>query len=666
MADRYAKKYALPERLYADGAPVIIESGALLYDNAAKRHLVQLNFLCLAEKPVAFLRVLITPTGAQGDALGEGVTYLYSDLNAKRDDEFGRKAAIVIPDVSPEGFRVFVQEVGYADDSAWDGTGAAWTPMKTAQKLAEALGDEELARQYRIRYGSDCVLLPCGERGLWTCTCGAMNRDSEEKCHRCRRVYAALKNVNVGSLRSESAQRVEVERREADEEQTEKKAARKRFVIALAVLVPLIAAAIAAVLTVPRYMQEKEDYAAAQSLLAAGYYDEAEAAFDALGDYADSAEMAAKAVPYARAEYLFDCAVRDDVGGLLDIGLKRSDVAEGETVSVALYREAAARFAALGDYKDSRERAESAQKAVDEYFDAQKRAEYDAATALLDEGSFLAARDAFTALGDYADSAAMATESMYRRASALVEYVEKYFTEGIYAAFSTVTGEKSAVYIPQSVFSTYGNDISSDLRDILRGDGVEVTIADAPGEGAKPICQAVADELADLGDYADTAALTERALIAGDYTRPFYAKCAEGDIIGAYQWLSAYTGEFDMREQWLALLELYAPYCGQWELYSGDLTLIAQTSGLSHKCSAFTSKVVIADDHASLVIYPAGGEEYPIELKAALGNVGFALSTDETTTYYAIISNFGRLTYTRYSSLSAQAGNQSVEYSKTA
>lgn len=664
MAERYEKKYALPERLYADGAPVIIDTGALLYDNTAKRHLVQLNFLCLAEKAVAFVRVSITPTDADGNALGEGVTYLYGELNAKRDDEFGRKAAIIIPDVIPEGFRVFVQEVGYADGSAWDGTGAAWTPLKGAKKLAEALGDEELARQYRIRYGSDCVLLPGGERGLWTCTCGAVNRDEEEKCHRCRRVYAALKNVNVGSLRSESAQRVESERQQADEEQTEKKAARKKLIITLAVLVPLILAAIAAFIVVPQYMREKEDYAAAQSLLAAGYYDEAEAAFAALGDYADSAEMAEKAVPYARAEYLISCAAQDDVGGLLSIGLKRSDVAEGETVAVALYREAAARFEALGEYKDSRERAESSQKAVDDYFDAQKRAAYDAAAALLDEGAYLAARDAFAALGDYADSAEMAVECMFRRASALVEYVEKYFTEGVYAAFSGTVDEKSAVYIPQGVFSSYGNDISSDMRDILRGDGVEVTIADAPGEGVKPICQAVAEELYALGDYADAPALIDRALIAGDYTRPFYTKCAEGDIIGAYQWLSTYTGEFERREEWLALLELYAPYCGAWELYSGDLTLIAQTAGLSHKCSSFTSKVAIADDHASLVIYPAGGEAYPIELTAEIGKVGFGVSTDESTTYYAIISNFGRLTYTRYSTLSAQSGNQSVEYSK--
>lgn len=664
MAERYEKLYILPERLYADGAPVIITDGTLLHDTVTKKRLVQLNFISLAEKQIAFVRVSITPTSANGENCGESVTYLYNELKAKRDGEFGRKSAVILGECQAAAFKVSVQEVGYSDGSAWDGTGSAWVALKRAQKLAEALGEEELARQYRIRYGSDCVISPSDERGLWTCTCCAINRDSEEKCHRCRRVYSALKNVNVGSLRSESAQRVETERQQADEEQTEKKTARKKLIIALAVLIPLVIAAVVAFITVPRYMQEKEYYAAAQSLFAAGYYDEAEEAFLALGDYADSAEMAEKAVPYARAEYLVKCAENDDVGGLLSIGMKRSDVAEGETVAVALYREAAARFAALGDYKNSAERAESAQKAVDDYFDAQNRAAYDAAAALLEEKAYLAARDAFIVLGDYSDSEEMATECLYRRDTALVEYAEKYFTEGIAVSLSLDSEQKSIVYIPQSVFSTYGNDISADLRDILRDDGVEINIADAPAEGVQPICQAIVDELNTLNGYGESAALTERALIAGDYTRPFYAKCAEGDIIGAYQWLSAYTGEFDMREQWLGLLELYAPYCGTWELYSGDLTLIAQTAGLSHKCSSFTSKVVIAEDHASLIIYPAGGEDYPIELTAALGTAGFNLATDEMTNYYAIISNFGRLTYTRYNTYGAQAGNQSVEYSK--
>lgn len=661
MAERYEKKYVLPHRLYADGAPVIIAAGALLDDTLSRRRLVQLKFLSVAEKKLASVRVSVIPLGADGVGRGTAVEYLYADVNAARDDEFGQKSAIVLPESDTVSFTVSVTEVTYADGSRWDGTGAAWTALNIPRTLRDALGGEEVAGQFVIRYGSDCMMMPEDERGLWVCACGAINREAEAKCHRCRRVYAALKNINLGSLRSESAQRVETEKQQDVEEKREKKSARKKLIIALAIIIPIIIIAAAALCTVPRYIRQQDDYAAAVALLDAGKYDEAESAFAALGSYSDAEEYAEKVVPYKRALYIMDCAKNGDVAGLLALGLKRSDVAEGETVSVALYREADKLFAALGDYADCSAQRESAQKAIADYFDEQKRGEYDAAQALLEEGCYLKARDAFLAMGDYKDSADMAKESMYRRAAALCDIVDKYFMEGVTAALSDTDGVKSVFYIPQSVFAELGNDVSSDIREAVRADGVEINIADAPESGTEPICQAVSEEFAALGDYKDSKEQMQRAVDAGDFTKPFYQKCAEGDVIGAYQWLTDYKGEFDMREQWLNVLQYYAPYCGTWELYQGDPTLIAQTSGLSLKCYSFTSKVIIDDTSARLVIYPTGGEDYPLELSAIVGSNTFTVSPDGVTTYCALISDLGRFTYTMYNSL---VTNQSCEYYK--
>ncbi|GEM_PF-752663 len=663
MAERYERKYTLAHRLYADGAPVIIAAGALLDDNLSRRMLVQLKFESVAEKEIASVRVSITPLGASGEARGTEVEYTYAGVNAPRDAEFGQKSAIVLPERGTASFTVSVKEVTYTDGSHWDGTGAVWTALHIPRTLTDALGGKEVAGQFAIRYGSDCVMMPEDERGLWVCACGAINRETEAKCHRCRRVYAALKNINLSTLRSESAQRVETEKQQDVEEEKEKKSARKKLIVALAILIPVIMIAAAALCTVPRYIRQQEDYAAAIALLDAGKYDEAEAAFTALGSYNDAEEYAEKTVPYKKALHIMDCAKNDDVAGLLELGLKRSDVAEGETVSVTLYREADKLFAALGDYADSAAQRESAQKAMEDYFDAQKRDAYNAAQALLDEGCYLKARDAFLALGSYKDSADMAKESMYRRAELLCGVTEKYFMQGVTAALSDTDGKKSVFYIPQSVFAELGNGVSSDIREILRADGAEINIADAPESGTEPICQAVSEEFAALGGYKDSTAQQQRALDAGDFTKPFYDKCAEGDIIGAYQWLTEYKGEFDMREQWLNVLQFYAPYCGTWELYRGDPTLIAQTSGLTLNCGGFTSKVIIDidDTSARLLIYPAGGEDYPIELTAVVGSNTFTVSPDGTTTYCALISNLGRFTYTKYNSLLT---NQSCEYTK--
>jgi hypothetical protein len=59
------------------------------------------------------------------------------------------------------------------------------------------------------------------------------------------------------------------------------------------------------------------------------------------------------------------------------------------------YSAAVSAFAALGDYKDSADRAAEAQQAND----------YEAAAALYDSGDYAAAVSAFAALGDYKDSA---------------------------------------------------------------------------------------------------------------------------------------------------------------------------------------------------------------------------------------------------------------------
>lgn len=84
------------------------------------------------------------------------------------------------------------------------------------------------------------------------------------------------------------------------------------------------------------------------------------------------------------------------------------------------YREAAEAFEALGDYQDSTEKAENARREfrlLDAYQDAQ---------VLMDDGKYSEAAEAFEALGEYQDSAEKAEESLYLNAQALMDD-GKYF-----------------------------------------------------------------------------------------------------------------------------------------------------------------------------------------------------------------------------------------------
>lgn len=661
MVDRYKKKFALPGMLYADTAPVIIAGGALLEDSSTNKLLLQLKFKSISEKTIKSLRVKIIPFSETKEKLSP-LEYNYASLEAKRDSEFGQKSAIVMQDESAVSFDVIVLEVIFADDSRWDGTGTDWLKLSAMRKLEDALGDAEAANQYAIRYGNDCLYFPEEQRDLWYCACGAINRKGEEKCHSCRRVFSALKNVNFAALKSDSAQRVEVEKIEDEEEQAKKSAKRKKILISLLISVPLVIIIVAAVITAQRSAQLQKNYDLAMALLGNGRYDDAATVFAELGDYNNSTEIAEKEVPYEKAMNVIDCAEREDTAGLALVGLKRSDIAEDEPISITLYREAIPLFEALDGYKDSATQAANAQKQIDDYFAALKEDAYNAAKELYDSGSYLAARDAFTAMGDYSDCKELAQRAMYDRAVKLYELTENYYMLGVYARFSDTAGEKSVIYIPQDVYADLGSSLLEDIRSALNTDGVEVNIKDVPEEGYTPICEAVSQEFKKLGSYKDSAEMAQKALDNADFTRPFYELCANGDLQSAYEWLENYNEELENKDAYFALLTKYIPYCATWNFYSGDSTLIGQSVGLDSKCDSIVSKVCISEGKITLVLYPNGDEMHPIELNAETN--GFIYSFDSSTSYYSCISNIGHLTYTKYNSYNVQIGNQSVEYRK--
>lgn len=661
MVDRYKKKFALPGMLYADTAPVIIAGGVLLEDSSTNKLLLQLKFKSISEKTIKSLRVKIIPFSESKEKLSP-LEYNYASLEAKRDSEFGQKSAIVMLDESAASFDVIVLEVIFADDSRWDGTGTDWLKLSAMRKLEDALGDAEAANQYAIRYGNDCLYFPEEQRDLWYCACGAINRKGEEKCHSCRRVFSALKNVNFAALKSDSAQRVEVEKIEDEEERAKKSAKRKKILISLLISVPLVIIIVAAVITAQRSAQLQKNYDLAMALLGNGRYDDAATVFAELGDYNNSTEIAEKEVPYEKAMNVIDCAEREDTAGLALVGLKRSDIAEDEPISITLYREAIPLFEALDGYKDSAAQAANAQKQIDDYFAALKEDAYNAAKELYDSGSYLAARDAFTAMGDYSDCKELAQRAMYDRAVKLYELTENYYMLGVYARLSDTAGEKSVIYIPQDVYAGLGSSLLEDIRSALNTDGVEVNIKDVPEEGYTPICEAVSQEFKKLGSYKDSAEMAQKALDNADFTRPFYELCANGDLQSAYEWLENYNEELENKDAYFALLTKYIPYCATWNFYSGDSTLIGQSVGLDSKCDSIVSKVCISEGKITLVLYPNGDEMHPIELNAETN--GFIYSFDSSTSYYSCISNIGHLTYTKYNSYNVQIGNQSVEYRK--
>lgn len=202
MSERYARLFALPENLYQPGSPVMILAGALLKDNQTGGILALMKFKNVGTKPIRGLKVRFFPQDLTGIDLDQPLEHQYLDLNAARDGEFGQKEPVAFPNAVTRAFRVEVFQVVFADGTLWNQEQSSWAPMPPLQALETALGDKELCKEYQILYGANCRIMPQEDKGLWRCTCGAWNMESEANCHACGKNLDQLKALDLEQLKA--------------------------------------------------------------------------------------------------------------------------------------------------------------------------------------------------------------------------------------------------------------------------------------------------------------------------------------------------------------------------------------------------------------------------------------------------------------------------------
>lgn len=202
MSERYARLFALPENLYQPGSPVMILAGALLKDNQTGGILALMKFKNVGTKPIRGLKVRFFPQDLTDIDLDQPLEHQYLDLNAARDGEFGQKEPVAFPNAITRAFRVEVFQVVFADGTLWNQEQNQWAPMPPLQALETALGDKELCKEYQILYGANCRVMPQEDKGLWRCTCGAWNMESEANCHACGKNLDQLKALDMEQLKA--------------------------------------------------------------------------------------------------------------------------------------------------------------------------------------------------------------------------------------------------------------------------------------------------------------------------------------------------------------------------------------------------------------------------------------------------------------------------------
>ena len=290
MSERYSKLFALPENLYAAGSPVVIAAGALLKDNQTSKVIAQLKMRNISQKPIKAAKVSIHPLDTVGNPLGEKIEYQYLDLSAARDEDFGQKAPVALADASTRSFTASVEEIVFADNSIWTATGEPWEVLDTPGSL-RSIGDAELIKQYRLKYGNNCKNLPLLHKDLWYCACGELNRQGEAECHRCQKSLALLEQIDMDELRKEKDDRLVAEKEQAEKEAAAAKAHAKKMGKIAAIVVPILVVLIVAAVIISNSVKKSNAYENALTLLDAGQYTEAIEAFIELGDYKDCAEQ---------------------------------------------------------------------------------------------------------------------------------------------------------------------------------------------------------------------------------------------------------------------------------------------------------------------------------------------------------------------------------------
>lgn len=294
MSERYTKLFTLPENLYTEGAPVVVSAGALLKDNQTGKVLAQLKIKNITNKAIKAAKIRITPFDTVENPLDEELEHEYLDLNVQRDDEFGQKAPITLANASTRSFSVCVNEVIFSDNSIWNYNGGEWYSLSVQESLEKVLNDDrQLVKQYKIEYGKQCKFEIAEDRDLWLCSCGNINHNDEDACHRCGCELEALKSVDMAELEEKKNIRLAEEKRQKEKEkEAEKNKTKKAIKISVAfvsIIVILITSGVFAV----KYHQKSTIYNNAIALVEENKFSEAIETFESLGHYKDSADMLA-------------------------------------------------------------------------------------------------------------------------------------------------------------------------------------------------------------------------------------------------------------------------------------------------------------------------------------------------------------------------------------
>ena len=285
---RYENVSRLPNNLYTQGSPLLIAAGALLKDNQTGNILVQIKFRSLSNKEIKAVKVHIKAFDVSATEIQGVEEYQYLDLSVSRNEEFGQKTAISLPDAVTRSFSVACTSVIFLDNTIWKAEkDAVWEPLPQQQNLENSV--EDLAQQYRRDTSPQSCFEPLEYRDVWLCSCGAVNKRGESRCCSCgvnRNTIFSVLNTDFLTQNQAQFEAEETERKNIEEQEKKKQQAKTKKIVIFSSAAAVVV--IAAVMLLTQVFIPMQKYNSAVSLMNAEKYEEAIPVFEELGDYQDS------------------------------------------------------------------------------------------------------------------------------------------------------------------------------------------------------------------------------------------------------------------------------------------------------------------------------------------------------------------------------------------
>lgn len=326
---KYIQVFKNYEGSYLPGCPVIIVGKALVKEEYTGDIYAQVKFQNIGSKSIVGISASVTVFDVYGKELNSVKDIQYLNLNVERGSEFGSKTLIPL-DTNARSFDIGLDQVRFADGSALKLQNNSWEKLPEQELLIDKLG-KELAEEYYRQTSQSSRYVPCKNKSIWLCSCGAVNLADEESCRDCGQKYSELAEaLDEGKLAASIKLRQEEEKRiNAEKAAKEAENSRKRIKTICISFLIVLAISLGAYI-VENVVVPSNAYKDAVALYNAGDYYNAYVQFASLNEYKDSHVMACEC-KYMYGEKLYKEEKLEEARGI---------------------------FSSLGDYKNSNELAE--------------------------------------------------------------------------------------------------------------------------------------------------------------------------------------------------------------------------------------------------------------------------------------------------------------------